>query len=180
MDSLRSKLSFRAPYSGEILRILKRNRDKEINTGFLILPGLRSRAYTLIKKLSHIHIFCNQFSSVNQLCPTLCDPMNCKTPGFPINHQLPEFTEMSIESVMPSSHLILYRPLLLLPPIPPSIRVFSNESTLRMRWPKYWSLRRLGTIVYSSFTHDVWAHFLPSALETSSIIYVFFYSNHWL
>ena len=45
----------------------------------------------------------------------------------------------SIESVMPSSHLILSRPLLLLPPIPPSIRVFSNESTLRMRWPKYWS-----------------------------------------
>src|SRR5574337_330929 len=47
----------------------------------------------------------------------------------------------SIESVMPSSHLILSRPLLLLPPIPPSIRDFSNESTLRMRWPKYWSLR---------------------------------------
>ena len=46
---------------------------------------------------------------------------------------------MSIESVMPSSHLILCHPLLLLPPIPPSIRVFSNESTLRMRWPKYWS-----------------------------------------
>ena len=46
---------------------------------------------------------------------------------------------MSIESVMPSSHLILWRPLLLLPPIPPSIRVFSKESTLRMRWPKYWS-----------------------------------------
>ena len=46
---------------------------------------------------------------------------------------------MSIESVMPSSHLILCRPLLLLPPIPPSIRVFSNESTLHMRWPKYWS-----------------------------------------
>ena len=46
---------------------------------------------------------------------------------------------MSIESVMPSNHLILCRPLLLLPPIPPSIRVFSNESTLRMRWPKYWN-----------------------------------------
>ena len=46
---------------------------------------------------------------------------------------------MSIESVMPSSHLILCLPLLLLPPIPPSIRVFSNESTLRMRWPKYWN-----------------------------------------
>ena len=48
---------------------------------------------------------------------------------------------MSIESVMPSSHLILCHPLLLLLPIPPSIRVFSNESTLRMRWPKYWSFR---------------------------------------
>ena len=46
---------------------------------------------------------------------------------------------MSIESMMPSSHLILCHPLFLLPPIPPSIRVFSNESTLRMRWPKYWS-----------------------------------------
>src|SRR5574340_18473 len=47
---------------------------------------------------------------------------------------------MSIESVMPSSYLILWHPLLLLPPIPPSIKVFSNESTLRMRWPKYWSI----------------------------------------
>ena len=82
----------------------------------------------------------NQFSSVAQLCPTLCDPMNCSTPGLPVHHQLPEFTQlMFIESVMPSSHLILCRPLLLLPPIPLSIRVFSNESTLCMRWPKYWS-----------------------------------------
>ena len=66
--------------------------------------------------------------------------MKCSTPGLPVHHQLPEFTQhMSIESVMPSNHLILCRPLLLLPPIPPSIRVFSNESTVRMRWPKYWS-----------------------------------------
>ena len=66
--------------------------------------------------------------------------MNCSTPGLPVHHQLSEFTQtQSIESVMPSSHLILFHPLLLLPPIPPSIRVFSNESTLRMRWPKYWS-----------------------------------------
>ena len=80
------------------------------------------------------------FSSVAQSCLTLCDPMNCSTPGLPVHHQLPEFTQlMSIESVMPSSHLILCRPLLLLPPIPRSIRVFSNESTLHMRWPKYWS-----------------------------------------
>ena len=81
-----------------------------------------------------------QFSSVAQSCLTLCDPMNHSTPGLPVHHQLPEFTQLtSIESLMPSSHLTLCRPLLLLPPIPPSIRVFSNESTLRMRWPKYWS-----------------------------------------
>ena len=62
-------------------------------------------------------------------------------PGLPVHHQLLEFTHTHAhyESVMPSSHLILCRPLLLLPPIPPSIRVFSNESTLRRRWPKYWS-----------------------------------------
>ena len=81
-----------------------------------------------------------ELSSVTQLCPTLCDPMNRSMPGLSLHHQLPEFTQItSIESVMPSSHLTLCRPLLLLPPIPPSIRVFSKESILRMRWPKYWS-----------------------------------------
>ena len=82
-----------------------------------------------------------QFSSVTQSCLTLCDPMNHGTPGLPVHHQLLEFTQKltSIKSVMPYSHLILCRSLLLQPPIPPSIRVFSNESTLRMRWPKYWS-----------------------------------------
>ena len=63
--------------------------------------------------------------------------MNCSTPGLPVHHQVPD--SMSITSMMPSSHLILCRPLLLLPPIPPSIRVFCNESTLHMRWPRYWS-----------------------------------------
>ena len=81
-----------------------------------------------------------QFSSVAQLCPTLCDPVNCSTPGLPVHHQLLEFIKLiSIKSVMPSSHLILCHPLLLLPPTPSSIRVFSSESTLHMRWPKYWS-----------------------------------------
>uniref|UniRef100_A0AC11D544 Uncharacterized protein n=3 Tax=Ovis aries TaxID=9940 RepID=A0AC11D544_SHEEP len=66
--------------------------------------------------------------------------MNCSRPGLPVHYQLLEFTQlMSNESVMPSSHLILCCPLLLLPPIPPSITVFSNESTLRMRWSKYWT-----------------------------------------
>ena len=81
-----------------------------------------------------------QFSSVAQSCLTLCDPMDCSMPGLPVHHQLLEFTQThSIVSVMPSNHLILPRPLLLLPSIFPSIRVFSNESALRMRWPKYWS-----------------------------------------
>ena len=95
---------------------------------------------TIIIVLRH-HKQCSvQFSSVAQSCPTLCDPMNRSMPGLPVHHQLLEFTQTHvIESVIPSSHLILYCPLLLLPPIPPSIRVFSNESTLRMRWPKYWS-----------------------------------------
>ena len=82
----------------------------------------------------HTHQF--QFSSVAQLCPTLCNPVNHSMPSLPVHHQLLEFTRlMSIESVMPSSHLILCRPVLLLP----SIRVFSNESALHIRWPKYWS-----------------------------------------
>ena len=66
--------------------------------------------------------------------------MDCSTPGLPVHHQLPEFTKlMSIESVMPSNHLIVCCPLLLLPSIFPSIRDFSHESALRIRWPKCWS-----------------------------------------
>ena len=82
-----------------------------------------------------------QFSSVAQSCPTLCDPMDCSTPGFPVYHQLRSLLKLvSVESVMPSNHLILCRPLLLSPSIFPSIRVFPNESFL-IRWPKDWSFR---------------------------------------
>ena len=80
-----------------------------------------------------------QFSSVTQLCPTLCNPMNCSTPGLPVHHQLPEFTQTHVHQVRDAiqpAHLLCHP--LLFPPIRPSIRVFSNESTLRMRWPKYW------------------------------------------
>ena len=78
--------------------------------------------------------------SASQVCPDLCDPMDCSRPDFPVLHHLPEFVQtMSIELVMPSSHLILCHSLLLLPSIFPSIRVFSNESALHIRWPKYWS-----------------------------------------
>ena len=81
-----------------------------------------------------------QLSSVTQSCPTLCEPMDCSTLGFPVHHQRLEMVQlMSIESVMPSKHQIFCRPLLLLLSISPSIRVFSEESVLRIRWPKYWS-----------------------------------------
>ena len=82
-----------------------------------------------------------QCSSVAQSCPTLCDPMNRSTPGLPVHHKLPEFTQTHAHrvSVAIQPSLVLCHPLLLLPPISQSIRVFSKESTLRMRWPKYWS-----------------------------------------
>ena len=78
--------------------------------------------------------------SVSQLCPTLCNPMDCSTPGFPSHHQLLEFAQTHVLwSMMPCNHLILCHPLLLLPSIFPNIRAFSNEPVLRISWPKYWS-----------------------------------------
>ena len=78
--------------------------------------------------------------SVAQSCLTLCDPMDSSMSGFPVHHQLQSLLKlMSIELVMPSNHLILCSPILLLLSILPSIRVFSNESVLHIRWPKYWS-----------------------------------------
>ena len=173
-----------------------------------------------------------KFSSVAQSYLTLCNPMDCSTPGFPVHHQLPELPQthvhwvcdaiqsshplssppppalnvfqheglfqwvsflhqvtkvlvfqvpasilpvniqgwfplgliglISLQSKVLSSHLILCRPLFLLPPIPPGIRVFSNESTLRMRWPKYWSFSISPSNEYSiliSFRMD-WLDFL--------------------
>ena len=81
-----------------------------------------------------------QFSSVIQSCPTLYDPMDCSTPGLLVHHQLLEFTQTHVHWV--SDAIQLSHPLcpLLLPlSIVPSIRVFTNESVLRIRWPKYWS-----------------------------------------
>ena len=82
-----------------------------------------------------------QFSSVTQSCPTLWDPVDCSMPGFPVHHQLPGLTQTHIhwvgDAIQPSHPLC---PLLLPPSIfPPSIRVFSKESVLHIRWPKYWS-----------------------------------------
>ena len=96
--------------------------------------------YIIIIRICRIHYiinYINQISLVHsQLCPTLCNPTDRSMPGLPVHHQL-KF--MSIESVIPSNHLTLCPLLLLLPSIFLSIRVFSNESVLRIRWPKYWS-----------------------------------------
>ena len=101
-------------------------------------PGLRSNYHfsaVFLSKFSSV-----QFSSVAQSSPTLCDPINCSMPGLPVHHQLPEFTQTHVhwvgDAIQPSHPLSFPSP-----PAPssPSIRVFSSESTLHMRWPKYWS-----------------------------------------
>ena len=85
-------------------------------------------------------IYCYIFSSVTQAYLTLCDPMDCSTPGFCVHQQLPELLKlMFFKLVMPSNHLILCHPLLLPPSIFPSIRVLSSESVLHIKWPKCWS-----------------------------------------
>ena len=88
------------------------------------------------------------FSSVAQSCPTLCDPMDCSTPGLPVHHQFLEFTQTHVhwasDAVQPSNPTIL-----LLPSVFPSIRVFSNESVLHIRWPKYWSFSFSNSNEYS-------------------------------
>ena len=84
------------------------------------------RVFVVVQPLSHVRLFATPWTAE---CQASLSINNCRILPKP----------MTIESVMPSSHLILCRPLLLLSPIPPSIRVFPNESTLHMRWPKYWS-----------------------------------------
>ena len=106
------------PYLGKVfadgiwLRILRRDH-------------LRHPQFTSFQSLSHVQLFATPWIAAHQA-------------SLSITNSWSSLRLMSIESVMPSSHLILCHPLLVLPPIPPSIRVFSNESTLCMRWPKYW------------------------------------------
>ena len=109
-----------------------------IEPASLMSPALAGRFFTTcITWETHILLF----SSVqlhNRV--QLCNPRDCSMPDFPVHHQLLELAQLiSIESVMPSNHLILYCPILPLPSIFPNIRIFSNESVLRIRWPKYWS-----------------------------------------
>ena len=87
--------------------------------------------------------FLKSVSSVTQLCPALCNSMDCSTPGFPVHHQLLEPAQthvlLKLSDTIQSSHLLSFCPLFLLSSIFPSIRVFSNESVLHVRWLKYWS-----------------------------------------
>ena len=98
----------------------------------------------LLEIRTNCSIFCApihiQFSSVAQSCPILCDPMDYSIPGFPAHHQLPEVAQIHVHRVgdaIQASHPL--SPLLLLSSVFPSIRVFSNESVLCIRWPNYWS-----------------------------------------
>ena len=97
--------------------IANRYKKKDVPTSLVI-------QFSLVQLLSHVRLFATPWIAACQA-------------SLSITNSRSSLKLISIESVMPSSHLILCRPLLLLPPIPPSIRVFSNESTLRMRWPKY-------------------------------------------
>ena len=104
--------------------------------GLLRVPRTAKRSNQSILK----EIRSDQIRSVVQSCLTLCDPMNRSTPGLPVHHPLPEFTQTHVhrvsDAIQPSHSLSSPSSL---DPIPPSIRVLSNESTLRMRWPTYWS-----------------------------------------
>ena len=106
--------------------------SEPLNRGTKMLnKGLQQEAPSLI--------YSNCCCSVAKLCLTLCDTMDRGMPGFPVLHYLLDSELMSIESEMPSNHLIFCRPLLFLPSIFPSITVFSSESALHIRCPKYWS-----------------------------------------
>ena len=99
-----------------------------------------SKYFKTISRCCILLVVCCYCFLVAESCPTLCNPMGCSTAGFPILHCLPEFAQIHvIESVLPSNRLTLCGPPLLFPSIFPSIRVFSSESTLGIRWPKYWS-----------------------------------------
>ena len=116
-----------------------------------------------------------QFTSVAQSCPTLCNPMNYSMPGLPVHHQLSEFTQTHVhgvgDAIQPSHPLSSP----LLPPIPPSIRVFSNESTLRMRWPKYWSF---GFSIIPSKEHPGLISFRMDWLDLLGLLFLNFLNSY--
>ena len=119
----------------------------EMSLALGTLLFLVSFFYTEFRNSPSPQIMCFSYSKVcccccclvTQLCPTLRNPMDRSMPGLPVHRQLPEFTQTHVHWVSDAIHFILCPPLLLPPSIFPSIRVFSNESVLLIRWPKYWS-----------------------------------------
>ena len=108
--------------------------------GSLSNPGIKPASLTSPALAGRFLTSSATYCSVAQSCPTLCNPMDCLTKAslpFTISQSLLKL--MAIESMMPSNHIVLCCSFLLLPSIFPSIRIFSNESALRIRWPKYWS-----------------------------------------
>ena len=125
----------RAPYIYQVKYYLERNRS---GSSLKNKDDYKSMMWLCSLAPAFTGQMC-EFSSVPQSCPTPCDPMGCSPPGLPVHHNSHSLLKlMSMELVMPSNHLILCCPLLLLPSIFPSIRVSSNESVLPIRWPKYW------------------------------------------
>ena len=120
---------------------------------------LKSRDITFATNIHLVKamVFPVQFGSVAQSCPTLCDPMNCSTPGLPVHHQLLEFTQTYVhqvsDAIQPSHPLSSPFPPAL--SIPPSIRVFSNESILRMMWPNL-----ISYTIKKKLLQGVWLSFI--------------------
>ena len=125
-------------YKGILLSHKKEQFESVLMRWMNLEPIIQSEVSQ--KEKNKYHISSVQFSSVAQSCLPLCDPMDCSTPDLPVHHQLLEFTQTHVhwvsDAIQPS---LLCRPLLLPPSIFPSIRVFSNESALHIKWPKCWN-----------------------------------------
>ena len=114
-----------------------------------------------------------QFSSVAQSCPTLRDPMDCSMPGFPVHHQLLQPTQTHVHHVGDAiNHLILCHPFPFPPSIPPSNRVFSNESVLHIRWPKCWSFS------FSISPSNEYSGLISFRIDWLDLLAVFYFKNH--
>ena len=123
--------------SKSVAKFKKKDYKKRMDIIIHFAFHIYSNNSNIITRLLYIlmKIWLNQFSSVAQPCPTLCDPIDYSTPGFPVHHQLPEPTQTHVHLI---NHLILCS-VFLPPSVFPSIRVFFNESVLHIRWPTYWS-----------------------------------------
>ena len=122
-------------------------------------------------------LFNVQFSLVAQSCPTLCDPMNHSTPGLPVHHQLPEFTQTHVhrvsDAIQPSNPLLSHSPPA---PNPSQHQSLSNGSTLRMRWPKYWSFSLMvRSFLFFSSSSIVDYSLIKSSVELFLVIFIQFH-----